>query len=359
MCAGAVWEKLSALLVVFPSCCVFPVVNCGKEVAKTMAPFSKKLSKWGKQDVQTGAGNGADLLGQSDSGTVEAGSASDSDLQGGVDDGMSPALSALEIGRDNKPERMTNHLGGSVTGQRGRLDYGARGSSHVAAHLSGVMVRFPVLDDAVAQERYLELARKVRAACPKPAVIVTASAESGEGKTTTAMNLALALSMRDDGKVLLVDGNLRNPSINRLLDIGERAGLAQILDGSTPFQQLVVEISHNIHFLPAGMGMAVDAAHVRLNSSALGTLFESFKSVYDHVVVDVPSVLLCSDAGLVAERADGVVLVVRAGKTTVSSVQNALELLRPGNVLGCVLNGVTGREDEYVDRGAKKSGNRT
>ena len=170
--------------------------------------------------------------------------------------------------------------------------------------------------------------------------IVITSAAPSEGKTTIAAHLAIANADRGQ-KTLLVDGDLRRPSLHAKFGITPREGLSNVLTGERLWQEVVlpVEGRPNLSLLPAGMGShrAADLIGPRL-----ATLLDEFAKEYDLVFLDSPPVLGFAECLQMATAADGVLIISRAGETkrkAVAEVISVLNRLR-ANIIGVVLNQV-------------------
>jgi capsular exopolysaccharide synthesis family protein len=171
--------------------------------------------------------------------------------------------------------------------------------------------------------------------------IVITSAAPSEGKSTIACHLAIANADRGK-KTLLVDGDLRRPSIHAKFGLTTREGFSNVLTGELPWQDVVlpVEGRPNLSILPAGLGShrAADLIGPRL-----ATLLDEFAKEYDLVILDSPPLLGFAECLQMATAADGVLLVSRAGETrrgAVAEVISVLNRLR-ANVIGVVLNQVS------------------
>jgi protein-tyrosine kinase len=173
-------------------------------------------------------------------------------------------------------------------------------------------------------------------------VLAVTSPGTGEGKSLTALNLAVSLSMEVNYTVLLVDANLRHPSLHEQLGLPGSPGLSDYLTKGTPLAELLVHpkgINH-LTILPGGDAMLNSAE--MLNSPKMSHLVDELKNRYASriVVFDLPPVLTAADAMAFAPYVDATLLVVEEGKTKRKEVEHALELLSNTNVLGTVLNKV-------------------
>ena len=171
--------------------------------------------------------------------------------------------------------------------------------------------------------------------------IVLTSATPGEGKTTLAVYLAIANAARGK-KTLLVDGDLRRPSIHARFGLSPREGLSNILTGDQAWRDVVIQVKDRPHLylLPSGPGShrAADLIGPRL-----AELLDEFAKEFDLVILDSPPLLGFAECLQMANAADGVLIVSRAGETkrkAVASVVSALQRLRC-NIIGVVLNHVT------------------
>ena len=175
-----------------------------------------------------------------------------------------------------------------------------------------------------------------------PKTFVITSAVHGEGKSITAVNLALTLSRQERLNVVLVDGDLRKGSVCNWLGIANRTdGLSStLLRGGELNGSLIRLQEPPLAVLPSGSHPEHPAE--LLESSSMRRLLDSLKTQFDVIIIDAPPVLPVADPGILATQADGVLLVVRAGKTQRKTVTQAQALLAQMkvNVLGCVLTHV-------------------
>ncbi len=168
--------------------------------------------------------------------------------------------------------------------------------------------------------------------------IAVSSPLAGEGKTTAAINLALVTAMSVGRRVLLVDCDMRRPTVHAALGLLPEAGIAEVLSGGVTLEQAIVRVE--------GMNLDVLAVRGRPNnpSELLGSprmrdLMEEMTKRYDRVILDTPAALGVPDAKAVAELTDGFVLIVRADVTVQQDLEATLDLLDRRHLLGLVLNG--------------------
>jgi polysaccharide biosynthesis transport protein len=181
-----------------------------------------------------------------------------------------------------------------------------------------------------------------------PKVIMITSALPQEGKSTTSINCAVVLAQKGT-RVLLIDADLRRPSIHKTLGMGPRSGLSNVLTGSATLQQTIQpsKILPNLFILPAGTPPPNPAE--LLASSNMKDVLEELRGQYDHVVIDTPPTLSVTDAVVLSPRADAIVLVIRSGQTTKQALRRARDILTQVNakVSGVLLNAVDLSSPDY------------
>jgi len=181
-----------------------------------------------------------------------------------------------------------------------------------------------------------------------PKVIMVTSARPQEGKTTTSINTAIVLAQKGV-RVLLVDADLRRPSIHKTLGMGPRSGLSNVLTGSATLQQTITTspILPNLFIMPAGTPPPNPAE--LLASSNMRDLIVELRELYDHIVIDTPPTLSVTDAVVLSPRADATILVIRSGQTTKQALRRARDILTQVNahVAGVLLNAVDLTSPDY------------
>lgn len=177
--------------------------------------------------------------------------------------------------------------------------------------------------------------------------IVVTSSGIGEGKTLTALNLAWLLAQTEGIRALIIDSDLRQPCATHYLGLDLRVGLSEVLGGDTSFEEAVVRLEPaGLYLLPGGRARD-DVAELLSGPTYSGILKEA-RSLFDYVIIDAPPLGIFTDASVLIDRADGALLVVRAGRTRFSVVDRLLDQLPRERMLGVVLN----RVDQELDDSA-------
>jgi len=181
-----------------------------------------------------------------------------------------------------------------------------------------------------------------------PKVIMVTSARPQEGKTTTSINTAIVLAQKGV-RVLLIDADLRRPSVHKTLGMGPRSGLSNVLTGSATIQQTITTspVLPNLSILPAGTPPPNPAE--LLASSNMRDLLAELREQFDHIVIDTPPTLSVTDAVVLSPRADATILVIRSGQTTKQALRRARDILMQVNahVAGVLLNAVDLTSPDY------------
>jgi len=198
---------------------------------------------------------------------------------------------------------------------------------------------------SLSAESFRELRTSILYSTPDraPHTLMVTSLEAGDGKTSLAVNLAIALAQLGSGKILLVDGNLRHPELHKILGVPRTPGLSTFLAGHAELLALLTPTDvPNLSLLPAGR--RPESPGELLASCRLGQALEVLSERFEHIIFDAPPLLGVSDALSLAPHLEGVVLVLRHGRASREDAQEAVQrlwLVR-ANLLGVVVNGVDG-----------------
>ncbi len=174
-----------------------------------------------------------------------------------------------------------------------------------------------------------------------PRLMVITSAGSSEGKTYTALNCAIVLAQQG-ARVLLVDADLRHPSLHQAFGISQEPGLTDMLLETCDDRALRVPIDAIPNLTLAPSGVAPSHCAELLASKGMRQMLSQWRDRYDHILIDTPPVCLFTDAVVLGSQADAVLLVARSSFTTKHALRRARDLLlrADANIAGVVLNGV-------------------
>jgi capsular exopolysaccharide synthesis family protein len=214
-------------------------------------------------------------------------------------------------------------------------------SGRLFERLNTTLARKLVVDDAMmpaSREQYRRLAATLhqQQAASGLKVVMISSAVGGEGKTLTASNLALTFSESYRRSVLLIDGDLRRPSLHNVFNIKDSVGLSEGLSQLEEKPLTLHQITQRLTVLPAGR--AISDPMAGLTSDRMRRLIEEAREAFDWVIIDTPPVGILTDANLLASMVDGAVLVIKAEATPYQLAQRAVEALGRNRILGVVLN---------------------
>lgn len=206
------------------------------------------------------------------------------------------------------------------------------------------------VSEAMVQEQFRMLRTNIYyASSQKVKVITVTSPGSAEGKTTTAVNLAKTLVV-DNFSVLLIDCDLRRPSINKHFELSNYKGLTNIVvNDDDIFSVIQKDIDDVDGFDVITSGTIPPNPAEILHSKKFQDLIETFKSCYDYIILDTPPILAATDAVLVGKESDGILMVIASKKTQTNSSRRASQLVsRAGiKILGVVLNNMSFKEKCY------------
>jgi len=246
------------------------------------------------------------------------------------------SLSALGIVPSHKSSRK---FGASLIGQMGEPQ-----EQDIREVLSITRPRSEIAESYRSLRTSILLASRSRSS----KILLVTSAMPKDGKTTTSINIAVVLAQAGS-RVLLIDADLRRPSIHRTLNLPNATGLSTWLAGTD---------NDKPHILPSGIpNLDVFTTGPRppypaelFGLPVFGDTLEAFRSEYDHIVIDSPPILSVTDAVLMSVMADSVLLVIRSRKTTKGALRRSLDVLHQANarVMGVVLNAFNVNGEEYA-----------
>jgi capsular exopolysaccharide synthesis family protein len=171
-------------------------------------------------------------------------------------------------------------------------------------------------------------------------VLLVTSAAPGEGKSMVSTNLALAFAADLQGEVLLLDADLRRPTLEHWLQPAPKLGVAEILQGQTELDHALLELENSsLRVLPAGVPPP-DPVEL-LASDTAKTLVAALRQRFSRIVIDTPPIIPFTDADAIGRLCDGALIVVRSSSTRQSAYTQALAAVTSTRVLGSVLNDVT------------------
>jgi protein-tyrosine kinase len=180
-------------------------------------------------------------------------------------------------------------------------------------------------------------------------VIVVTSALAGEGKTSTVLNLALAIAQSKEKRILLIDGDLRRPNVASFLGLQPKLGLGETLRGEHDVLQSILCLEgEELYLLP--VSQEAENPTELLSSERFGEMLARLREYFDFILLDSPPVMPFADSRLLANHADAVILVIRAGMAPYETVEKAIDALPRDRILGVVLNGAEHlKEAGYYD----------
>lgn len=214
-----------------------------------------------------------------------------------------------------------------------------------------------IISSAISQplrEQYRRLAATLHHAQAEGDIktLMVTSAVPDEGKSLTATNIALTLSESYQRRVLLLDADLRRPSLGDMFQLPNVFGLNEALSAKQERKVSIIQVSRRLSLLTAG---APDHDPMsKLTSERMARLLAEARAAFDWVIIDTPPIGILTDAKLLGAMADAALLVVRAGKTPAPLVQRAVDALGRDRIIGVVLNRVesgrvTGGENSYYN----------
>jgi capsular exopolysaccharide synthesis family protein len=185
-----------------------------------------------------------------------------------------------------------------------------------------------------------------------PQVISITSSIAGEGKTLTALNLAITLSKAvHKPRIMLVDADMRKSQLLKYIGMPARQGLSDFLNGQASIEEVVFDVGiENLSFISSGP-TPMNPAEL-LASDRMGQLIHMLRQQYDFVLIDTPPVIPVTDAVIVGSNVEGVLVVIKAGRTQRGMVSRASELLLQtnANIIGYTLTDIEYFVPDYIYR---------
>jgi len=177
-------------------------------------------------------------------------------------------------------------------------------------------------------------------------IFAITSALQNEGKTVTALNLAVVMAKDFGKRTLVLEGDFRRPSIPLYLNVDLEEGLVDVLSSKSDLQSTMVPVANTLvpfaddHLAVLPAVRRTQSSTSLLSSPRMRDLFDVLREQYDFILIDSPPILPLSDMNIFEEVVDGIVMIVRAESTTRDTVAKALDTLGTDKVLGIVLNDV-------------------
>jgi len=186
---------------------------------------------------------------------------------------------------------------------------------------------------------------------PAPRTILVTSAMAGEGKSLIAVNLAITIAAELHSHALLVDCDLRNPSLSRMFGLEEAKGLSNYLLGDAEIPDLMVKTSiDKLSFISGG---SLEENPVELiGSNKMKSLVQDLKSRYEDrfIILDSSPILATTEPSVLTKMVDGIVLVILSGETPRESVLQAMKMMEKEKILGVVLNNLEFKTNAMIRR---------
>lgn len=205
------------------------------------------------------------------------------------------------------------------------------------------------VENAVIAEQYKLLRTNIQFASVDKSIqsIMITSPDTNEGKSTTAANLAITLAQQEK-KVLLMDTDLRKPSIHSTFEVDNTNGITSILTNNISLDKAILK-THIDNLAILTSGPIPPNPSELLNSKAMENLLQNAKDMYDYIILDTPPVLAVADSQIIGSKCDGIIMVVKSGITYKEQAIKTEKILEKTNtsILGVVLNGVELSDKNY------------
>jgi capsular exopolysaccharide synthesis family protein len=193
----------------------------------------------------------------------------------------------------------------------------------------------------VAAERYRIIRTRLLHDPRRPGVLCVSSTGVGDGKSVNAVNIAGALALKEDIRVLLVDSDFRRSTLARMLGVPREPGLTEVLTGALDWREAVCRVAEapNLYFIPAGLHTANPAE--LLDSARWRSTCDIFREHFDFVLIDSPPMGIVTDYDLIQSVCDGVILVARQDHSDRKRLLKAIESIPKERLIGVVMNCVS------------------
>ena len=204
-----------------------------------------------------------------------------------------------------------------------------------------------------AGEQYRLLRTKIRQHPKSPQILVVTSAGPSDGKSVTAINLAGALALKGESRVLLIDADFRRSTICTQLGVSPAPGVAEVLTGNCALHEALIQAEqiHNFYVLPSGKA-AINPAEL-LDSSLWHELIQFSRTEFEYIVIDCPPLGGLADYDLIQAVCDATILVVRPDHTDRKLCFHALSSIPKEKLIGVVINCV---EEWFLESGPRYTG---
>ena len=210
-------------------------------------------------------------------------------------------------------------------------------------HLEKIDERIVVFSnpDSLASEQYRVLYSRLLQLYgnDKKKIFAISSSIKGEGKTTTCLNLGAVIAKDFSKRVLIIEGDLKKPDLHTYLGSPIEKGLIELLLGKENFGDCIYSFHLDNLFLLPTVKREVNSAKL-LSLPAMGEMLSQALKEFEYIIIDCPPVLPLADMNIYSELLDGILFVIRAGKTPRDLVKKSMDCLPPGKILAIIMNGV-------------------